>query len=155
MELTGKTVIVTGGSRGIGAAVVRRFVAEGAFVVVTDILDQEAKLLAEEFDGRAMHHHLDVTDADQWRAVVAAAEERFGPVAVLVNNAGIVEFGTIEEQEPASFRHVLEVNLTGAWLGMHHVLPSMRRAGGGCVVNVSSTAGLMGYVNVGAYVASK
>jgi 3alpha(or 20beta)-hydroxysteroid dehydrogenase len=155
MQLTGKTVIVTGGSRGIGSAVVRRFVADGALVVVTDVLDQEAKVVAEEFDGQAMHHHLDVTNAEQWRAVVTAAEERFGPVAVLVNNAGIVEFGTIEEQDPATFRRVLEVNLTGAWLGMHTVLPSMRRAGGGCVVNISSTAGLLGYANVGAYVASK
>jgi 3alpha(or 20beta)-hydroxysteroid dehydrogenase len=155
MKLTETSVIVTGGARGIGAAVARTLVAEGARVVVADILDVPGKALVEEFGGHAMFAHLDVTDPDQWAAVVAAAERSFGPVSVLVNNAGIVEFGRIDEQPPATFRRVLDVNLYGAWLGMRAVLPSLRRAGGGCVVNVSSTAGLLGYANLGAYVASK
>jgi 3alpha(or 20beta)-hydroxysteroid dehydrogenase len=155
MLLRDRTVIVTGGARGIGAAIVRRFAVDGARVVVADVLDEEAKVLADALGDRVDHHHLDVTDPGQWQAVVAAAEERFGPVSVLVNNAGILEFGTIEEQDLATFRRVLDVNLTGPWLGMHTVLPSLRRAGGGCVVNVSSTAGLMGYSNLGAYTASK
>jgi 3alpha(or 20beta)-hydroxysteroid dehydrogenase len=155
MLLRDRTVIVTGGARGIGAAIVRRFAVDGARVVVADVLDEEAKVLADALGDRVVHHHLDVTDPGQWQAVVAAAEERFGPVSVLVNNAGILEFGTIEEQDLATFRRVLDVNLTGPWLGMHTVLPSLRRAGGGCVVNVSSTAGLMGYSNLGAYTASK
>lgn len=155
MRLKDRTVIVTGGARGIGAAIVRRFAADGAFVVVTDILEAEAKTLADELDDRVMHHHLDVTDQHQWEAVVSAAEKRFGPVSVLINNAGIVEFGTIGQQSPESFRRVLDINLTGAWLGMRATLPSLRRAGEGCVVNISSTAGLMGYANLGGYVASK
>jgi 3alpha(or 20beta)-hydroxysteroid dehydrogenase len=156
MQLKDRTVLVTGGARGIGAAVVRKLAADGARIIITDVLEVEAKALADDFaSDRVMHHHLDVTDPDQWRAVVTAAEERFGPVSVLINNAGIVEFGTIEEQSVESFQRVLNTNLTGAWLGMKAVLPSLRRAGDGCVVNVSSTAGLMGYGNIGAYVASK
>ena len=76
-------------------------------------------------------------------------------MSILVNNAGILAYGTIEEQRPEEFRHVLEVNLFGAWLGMHSTAPSLRRAGGGVIINVSSTAGLMGYANLGAYTASK
>jgi len=155
MRLAGKTAIVTGGARGIGAAVVRALAAEGARVLVTDVLDDEGKHLADELGGNVAYRHLDVTDEAGWREVVAAAEREFGPVAVLVNNAGIVEFGTIEAQPPDSFRRVLEVNLVGAWLGMRATLPSLRRAGGGCVVNLSSTAGLLGYTNLGGYVASK
>lgn len=155
MELYGKNVIVTGGARGIGAAIVRNLVADGARVVIADVLDGEAKVLAEELGERAMFAHLDVTDPAQWTAVVEAAERTFGPVSVLVNNAGIVQYGSIEQQEPESFRRVLDVNLYGPWLGMRAALPSLRRAGGGCVVNVSSTAGLVGYVNIGGYVASK
>lgn len=164
MQLPGRTVIVTGGARGIGAATVRKLAAEGARVVITDVLEVEAKALADQLGeqfgddlgGRVMYHHLDVADPAQWRAVVSATEERFGPVSALVNNAGVLDFGTIEEQRLESFQRVLEINLTGAWLGMKEVLPSLRRAGGGsCVVNVSSTAGLMGYANIGAYVASK
>jgi 3alpha(or 20beta)-hydroxysteroid dehydrogenase len=153
--LDDKVALVTGGGRGIGAAVARELAGAGALVVVTDVLDQEGEALAAELGERGLYRHLDVTAPDQWEAVVAAAEQRSGPVSVLVNNAGIVEFGGIAEQSPESFRRVLEVNLVGAWLGMHVVVPSMRRAGEGCVVNVSSTAGLMGYANLGAYVASK
>lgn len=83
------------------------------------------------------------------------AEREFGPVSILVNNAGIVDFGTIADQDYKAFQHVLDVNLVGPWLGMHVTVPSLRRAGGGAIVNVSSTAGLMGYSNLGGYVASK
>lgn len=155
MNLYGKTAIVTGGARGIGESIVRSFVAEGARVVIADVLEEDAKVLAEELGERAIFVHLDVTDPAQWTALVEATERVFGPVSVLVNNAGIVQYGSIEEQEPESFRRVLDVNLYGAWLGMRTVLPSLRRAGGGCVVNISSIAGLVGYVNIGAYVASK
>lgn len=155
MELQGRTVIITGGARGIGAAITRVMADEGAHVVVTDILDDDGKALDQELGAHAIYQHLNVTDERQWHDVVAAAEKTFGPVSVLVNNAGIVEFGHIDEQSPESFRRVLDINLTGAWLGMRAVIPSMRRAGDGCIVNISSTAGLMGYANNGAYVASK
>lgn len=153
--LDDRVALVTGGARGIGAAVARELVGAGAVVVVTDVLDQEGEQFAADLGERGFYQHLDVTVAEQWEAVVAAAEQRAGPVSILVNNAGIVEFGGIAEQAPESFRRVLDVNLIGAWLGMHTVLPSMRRVGEGCVVNISSTAGLMGYANLGAYVASK
>jgi 3alpha(or 20beta)-hydroxysteroid dehydrogenase len=155
MRLDGATAIVTGGARGIGAAVARVLVPEGTRVLIADVRDAEGEALAAQLGERTAYQHLDVTDAAAWHTAVVAAEQRFGPVAVLVNNAGIVEFGAIDQQEPETFRRVLEVNLIGAWLGMRAVVPALRRAGGGCVVNVSSTAGLMGYANLGAYVASK
>ncbi|NJP99141.1 glucose 1-dehydrogenase [Streptomyces zingiberis] len=154
-RLDGRTAIVTGGARGIGAAVARLFTAEGAAVLVADLLREEGEALAGELGAAARFHPLDITGEDDWSAAVAAAEEAFGPVSVLVNNAGIVEFATIEEQPPERFRRVVEVNLYGAWLGLRATLPSLRRAGGGAVVNVSSTAGLMGYANLAAYSASK
>ena len=154
-KLDGKVAVVTGGARGIGAEISRLFAAEGARVVVADVLTQEGEALAEEIGDAALFMHLDVTDESQWAQVVAVAEQEFGPIDVLVNNAGIVAFGTIAEQELKSFQHVLDVNLVGPWLGMHVAFPSMQRAGGGAVVNVSSTAGLMGYSNLGGYVASK
>lgn len=154
-KLDGKVAVVTGGARGIGAEISRLFAAEGARVVVADVLTQEGEALAEEIGDAALFMHLDVTDESQWAQVVAVAEQEFGPIDVLVNNAGIVAFGTVAEQELKSFQHVLDVNLVGPWLGMHVAFPSMQRAGGGAVVNVSSTAGLMGYSNLGAYVASK
>lgn len=154
-KLAGKVALVTGGAQGIGAAVARLFVAEGAAVVVGDVLTEEGEALAAELGDAARYVHLDVTEESQWQQAVAVAEREFGPVGVLVNNAGIVDFGTIAEQEPKAFQHVLDVNLLGPWLGMHVAATSLRRAGGGAIVNISSTAGLMGYSNLGAYVASK
>jgi len=153
-NLAGSTVLVTGGARGIGAATTRGFLERGAFVVIADVLDDAGTALAEELGERAAYVHLDVTEIDDWTSALDFAEQRFGPVSVLVNNAGVVEFGSIDEQTPKAFRHVLDVNLYGPWLGMHTAAPTLRRTGG-VIVNVSSTAGLMGYANLGAYVASK
>ena len=154
-KLDGRVAVVTGGARGIGASVARLFVAEGATVVIADRLESEGKALAAELGESARFASLDVADEAQWQAVMDLASREFGAVGILVNNAGIVEFGTIEEQSPKEFQHVLDVNLVGPWMGMHAAVPSLRRAGGGVVINVSSTAGLMGYSNLGAYVASK
>src|SRR2546425_4314857 len=88
-------------------------------------------------------------------ATVAAAEDAFGPVSVLVNNAGIVRFGPIAETEPAVWRQVIDINLTGTYLGIRAIPPSMRKAGGGAIVNISSAGGMMAYPNNAAYVASK
>lgn len=148
-------VLVTGAARGMGAEHVRGLVAAGAKVVATDVLDAEGAALAAEVGAAVAYQHHDVTSEADWAAAVRLAEARFGPVRHLVNNAGIVTFGTIEAMPPETFRRTLEVNLTGCWLGMHTVVPSIRRAGGGSIVNVSSTAGLQGYGNLGAYVASK
>src|SRR5688572_22002233 len=102
-SLTGRVAIVTGGARGIGAAVARAFVAEGARVVVTDVLDAEGKELAHALGDAAVYLHLDVTDPEEWRLAVAAAEELFGPVTDLVNNAGVVEFASIEASSDDTF----------------------------------------------------
>jgi 3alpha(or 20beta)-hydroxysteroid dehydrogenase len=154
-SLDQKVVLVTGAARGMGAEHVRALVAAGARVMATDVLDTEGEALVAALDGHARYHHHDVTSEEDWAAVVAATEAAFGQIDHLVNNAGIVSFGTIESTDPAEFRRTLDINLTGCWLGMHHCIPSIRRAGGGSIVNISSTAGLQGYANLGAYVASK
>lgn len=154
-RLEGKVAIVTGGASGIGIAQVRAFAAEGARVVAADIIDEAATALSEELGELVRYTHLDVRDEEQWRRTVRSAEEAYGPVSILVNNAGVVEFATIEEQEPDAFRRLIDINLFGAWLGMRTVAPSLRRAGGGVIVNISSTAGLIGVASLGAYVASK
>lgn len=153
--MKGHNAIITGGARGIGAAIARRFVSEGATVIIGDLLRAEGEELADRLGDAARFEPLDVTDAEDWGAVVTAAENAYGPVSALVNNAGILRMDAIADQSPASFRQVLDVNLFGAWLGIHTTVPSPRRAGGGVVVNVSSTAGLMGYAGIGAYTASK
>ena len=150
-----RTVIVTGGARGMGASHARGFVAEGANVVIADVLEQEGRTLADELGDHAIFSRLDVTNEEHWAATVAAAEEAFGPVSVLVNNAGIVRFGPIAETEPAVWRQVIDINLTGTYLGIRAVVSSMRKAGGGAIVNISSGAGMTGSFGVGAYVASK
>src|SRR2546423_5371 len=150
-----RTVIVTGGARGMGASHARGFVAEGANVVIADVLEQEGRTLADELGDHAIFSRLNVTSDAEWAATIAAAESAFGPVSVLVNNAGIVRWGPIEETELAEWRQVIDINLTGTYLGMRAVVSSMRKAGGGAIVNISSAAGLMGIPLEAAYVASK
>jgi 3alpha(or 20beta)-hydroxysteroid dehydrogenase len=139
----------------MGAEHVRGLVGAGAKVLATDVLDDEGRALADELGESVMYRHLDVTDAEEWETVVAQAEEAWGPVKVLVNNAGIVMFGPIDTLSPSDWQRTIDINLTGVYLGMHFVVPSMKRAAGGAIVNISSTAGLQGYANLGAYVASK
>jgi 3alpha(or 20beta)-hydroxysteroid dehydrogenase len=155
MSLEGAVAIVTGAARGMGAEHVRGLVGAGAKVVATDVLDELGNALAEELGPSVMYRHLDVTDPAGWETVVAQAEEAWGPVGVLVNNAGIVTFGSIEELSLQGWQRTIDINLTGVFLGMHTVVPSMKMAGQGAIVNISSTAGLQGYANLGAYVASK
>jgi 3alpha(or 20beta)-hydroxysteroid dehydrogenase len=155
VSLDGVVAVVTGAARGMGAEHVRGLVGAGARVVATDVLDAEGAALAAELGDAVRYRHLDVTDGEQWAQVVATTEAEWGPIGVLVNNAGIVVFGSIDDLAQADWQRTIDINLTGVWLGMHHVVPSMRRAGGGSIVNISSTAGLQGYPNLGAYVASK
>lgn len=152
-ELDGGSVLVTGGSSGIGAAVATILAGEGAGVVVADVLDDEGTRHAATLGNGSKFVHLDVTDEAQWSEAVAVAES-IGPLRALINNAGILAVGTIEEQTRVEFERVLQVNLVGQWLGIHVAGPALRR-GRGVVVNVSSTAGLIGYAGLGAYVASK
>lgn len=146
-------LIVTGGARGIGAAAVRMMRAGGAQVMIADVLDDEGQALAKETG--ALYQHLDVTSDASWDAAVAAAEKAFGGVNALFNNAGILGFGGVSDTKPADFRRVIDVNLTGAFLGIRATAPAIARAGGGAIVNTSSTAGMMGYGGIAAYVSSK
>ena len=150
-----RTVIVTGGARGMGASHARGFIAEGANVVIADVVEQEGQSLADELGDRAIFSRLDVTSEADWAATVTAAENAFGPVSVLVNNAGIVHFAPIADTEPADWSRVIDINLTGTYLGIRALASSMRKAGGGAIVNISSGAGMSGAFGLGAYVASK
>lgn len=154
-EIANTSAIVTGGARGIGAAVVTELVKSGFGVVIADLRVDEGTKLAESLAPHARFHHLDVTDEEEWREVLERTECEFGPLGVLVNNAAILDFGTIESESPALFRHVLDVNLYGPWLGIRLAAPRLRAACGGTIVNISSTAGLMGYAGISGYVASK
>lgn len=154
-RVEGKVAIVTGGARGMGASHVRRLVHEGAKVVFTDLLDAEGNALAESLGDSARFAHHDVTSEVQWQQVVDDAEAQFGAVSILVNNAGIAVWGAIESLEEADYRRVIDVNQVSVFLGMKAVLPSMKRAGGGSIINISSSAGLVGVPLCSAYVASK
>jgi 3alpha(or 20beta)-hydroxysteroid dehydrogenase len=154
-RLSGKVAIISGAARGQGAAEARLFAAEGARVVLGDVLDDEGAAVAAELGDAAVYTHLDVTDEEQWQAAVAVAESRFGPVTVLVNNAGILHFQAVHRTDADDFDRVMRVNVRGVFLGMKAVTEPMERAGGGSIVNISSTAGLQGLPFVAAYVASK
>lgn len=147
--------LISGGARGMGESHVRGLVGEGARVVFGDILDDEGKALQDDLGDAVRYVHLDVTSDDDWKNAVAVAEEEFGPINLLVNNAGILAQGAIDDMEPADFATVIDVNLSGAYRGMHFAVPSLVKARGGVIINISSTAGLMGYAGIGAYVASK
>lgn len=154
-RLEAKTVVVTGGARGMGAAFARRLVHEGASVVIGDVLAAEGKAVADELGEQARFCALDVTDSSAWAEAVAAAESTFGPVSGLVNNAGIVHTGGIENLDEADFRRVIDVNQVGVFLGMKTVLPAMRRSGGGSIVNLSSVGGIIAFPDIVGYTASK
>jgi len=139
----------------MGAEHARALVAEGAKVVIGDILDDEGKALADEIGDAARYVHLDVTAAEEWEAAVATAVNEFGKLNVLVNNAGIVALGQIGKFDMEKWQKVIDVNLTGTFLGMQASVEAMKAAGGGSIINVSSIEGIRGAVMVHPYVASK
>ncbi|MEU9263745.1 SDR family NAD(P)-dependent oxidoreductase [Streptomyces sp. NPDC048212] len=151
-----QTVLVTGGTGGQGSSHVRAFHAEGANVVIGDIDAQRGAALASELGARARFTHLDVTDEDSWSAAVLAAESAFGALNVLVNNAGVQNPpATIEGTEQATWSRILDVNLTGTFLGIKTAAPALRRAAGGAIVNIASVMGLGGTAHYAPYVTSK
>ena len=157
-RLEGKVALITGAARGMGESHARRFVAEGARVIMTDRSEGPGRALADELGANALFLKHEVTDAGQWAEVVAKGEQVFGPITVLVNNAGIlgpmVETADLAE---ADYHQVCAVNQHSVFLGMRAVLPSMLRAGRGSIVNISSIAGMAanyGFPSL-AYVASK
>ena len=157
--LRGRSAIVTGGARGIGAACCRKLAQEGASVLITDVLDDEGKALAESIrsdGGRALFRHHDVSSEAEWTAAVETAVREFGGLHVLVNNAGIARIEDVEEETLEGYEKLIAVNQTGAWLGMKAAVPAMKRAGLGSIVNVASIYGTIGgNGNAIAYHASK
>ncbi|MFE6868875.1 glucose 1-dehydrogenase [Kitasatospora sp. NPDC057692] len=154
-DLTGKTVIITGGARGLGAEAARLAVAAGGNVVITDVLEEDGKATAAELGERARFVRHDVTSVEDWQRVVDFAVAEFGAVHGLVNNAGISTGTPLVEESVEHFRRVLDVNLTGVFIGIKTVVPALRAAGGGSIVNISSAAGLMGLALTAGYGASK
>ncbi|MEV5543525.1 SDR family NAD(P)-dependent oxidoreductase, partial [Saccharopolyspora shandongensis] len=148
-KLDGKVALVTGGARGMGAAHVRTFAAEGARIVFGDVLAGEGGRLAAEIGDDCRFFPHDVTEADDWSAIVDHTVSTFGGLDVLVNNAGILRFQSYADANVEDFRQILEVNLVSQWLGIKHAAPVMRE--GGSIVNISSVNGLVGGAGFAGY----
>jgi 3alpha(or 20beta)-hydroxysteroid dehydrogenase len=153
-RLDGKVAIVTGSARGQGEAEARLFVAEGARVVLGDVLDEQGEAVAKDLGNQATYVHLDIRDEDAWASTVKAALA-FGPLNVLVNNAAVTHFASIEETTTEDFNRVVAINQLGTFLGMRSVIPSMKQAGGGSIINVSSIDGLQAKNGLVAYSGTK
>ncbi|MGW7196228.1 SDR family NAD(P)-dependent oxidoreductase [Streptomyces chryseus] len=155
-KLDGRVVLITGAARGQGEQEARLFVAEGAKVVLTDVLDDQGEALAKELgEGVASYVRLDVSQEADWIAAVAAAKRAFGKIDGLVNNAGILRFNELVNTPLEEFQQVVQVNQVGAFLGIRTVAPEIEAAGGGTIVNTASYTALTGMAFVGAYAATK
>ena len=163
LDISGKVAFVTGGARGLGAAAAKRLASAGAKIFLTDILDDVAAATIAEIEdagGEAQFFHHDVTSPSDWQYAVEACVERFGSLDILLNNAGILQPGTILEQSFEDFERVMDVNVHGVWLGMKTALPHMIEAGtkwpgGGSIINISSVGGIVGAPGLSAYSATK
>ena len=158
MRLAGKVSLISGGAQGQGAAEARMFAREGSKVVIADILDEEgAKVEAEinETGGDATFVHLDVTSESDWQRAADTAVSKYGKLDVLVNNAGIWQKGLVADTTEEQWDLMLNVNAKGVFLGTKVAIAAMRKAGGGSVINISSTSGLVGSQGAAAYAASK
>ena len=156
-RLEGKVALISGGARGQGAAEATMFANEGAMVVIGDVLDEAGTELEAEIrrqGGQATYVHLDVTSEEDWDRAVSLAEDRYGKLNVLVNNAGITLRRNLEETTAEDWDSVMEINAKGVFLGTRYSVPAMRRAGSGSIVNISSISGLVG-MGAPAYNASK
>lgn len=154
-RLAGKVAIVTGAARGMGEASARLFVREGARVVLVDKRDDLGAAVAASLGADAAYVSADVTDEAGWVAIVETCTTRFGAPTVLLNNAGIIRVQPLLDTDLDTFHKVVDTNLTSCFLGMRAVVPLMRDAGGGSVINVASPQGIEGRGNFGAYTASK
>ena len=151
----GKVALVTGGSRGMRAAHARTLRAEGAKVVIGDVLDTEGEMLAHDLGDGVRYVHLDVSSPADWARAVELTVKTFGGLHVLVNNAGIGSAAPLVEFPLDMWKKTLDINLTGTFLGMQAALPAMAKSGGGSIINISSVEGLHGTLGLHAYVASK
>lgn len=158
MRLKDKVALISGASRGIGAAVARLFATEGARVVVTDISEnggRHIENIIRKDGGQAVFLNLDVTSEENWNRAVSDTINRFGRLDILVNNAGMYHRATLDQTGIQDWDQVMELNAKGVFLGCRAVIPFMKRAGGGCIVNMSSVSGLTGGSYSTAYNASK
>lgn len=157
-RLDGKVAIITGAAQGMGAAHARRFVAEGAKVVLSDVQEEAGEKLAAELGDNAVFVKHDVTSLDEWEALAARAVKEFGAIDILVNNAGVLgPIANVVDLAPDAYLNVIAVNQHSQIWGMKTVIPYMKQAGGGSIVNISSTAGMVAVVGAPsvAYVGSK
>lgn len=155
MKVQDKVCLVTGAARGMGTAIARRLVEEGARVVLGDVLVDEGKAVADELGDQAVFVPLDVTSPEQWSEAVARAERELGRLDVLVNNAGILRFGAVDTMDPADLRALIDVNQYGVHHGLQAAAPAIERAGGGAIVNISSVEGLGGGAFLTGYTGTK
>ncbi|MCH8827545.1 MAG: glucose 1-dehydrogenase [Chloroflexi bacterium] len=158
MRLEGKVALISGGARGQGAAEAVLFASEGAAVVIGDLLENEGRQVEAQINesgGRALFVKLNVTSSDDWKNAVSKAVDTFGKLDVLINNAGIYSRTPIEDTTEEEWDRIMDVNAKGVFLGTKHSIKAMREAGGGSIVNVSSTAGLVGSGRGSAYSTSK
>ena len=147
MRLAGKVAIISGGARGMGAEEARLFAKEGARVVIGDVLEDEGRKVEAEINesgSECVFVRLDVTSEDAWAEAVATAIARFGKLDVVVNNAGVVARGILEDTTVAEWDRVMDVNAKGVFLGTRAAIPEMRKAGGGSIINISSMSGMVG-----------
>jgi len=154
-RLDGKVAVITGAAGGMGESHARRFVKEGAKVVIADLDSENGKKLADELGDQAVFIDLDVTDEDNWKNLVEETENQFGPINILVNNAGIVASNSIADTSYEDYQKTIKINQDGVFLAMKHVYSSMKKAEIGSIVNISSVNGLVGGVNNSAYITSK
>jgi 3alpha(or 20beta)-hydroxysteroid dehydrogenase len=154
-RVDGKVALISGGSRGLGAASARALVEEGAKVIIGDVLDEDGAKTAAELGDSASYIHLDVTDPRQWEQAVAHAVDTFGHLDVLVNNAGIASFGPIDEYSIEDWDRIIAINLSGVFYGIKAAIPALKESGNASIINFSSTAGLQGYEALPGYNASK
>jgi 3alpha(or 20beta)-hydroxysteroid dehydrogenase len=154
-RLADKVALITGGSRGMGAAEARLFVEHGAQVAIADVLDAEGEVLAKELGPSARYIHLDVTDERSWAACVDDVVQSFGVLDVLVNNAGIASLAPIVDTTTEEYLRVVGVNQLGVFLGIRTAIPAMTTAARASIVNISSIEGIAGSPATIAYSASK
>lgn len=154
-RLEGKVAIITGASKGLGEADARLFVKEGATVIMTDIDVEAGEKLAKELGDQAEFYHHDVRDEDTWIKLINDVVKRHGGLHVLVNNAGVVIAGSVEEQTTEDFDFIMDVSAKGTYFGCKHALPVMKESGGGSIINMCSIASVQGESGIIGYSAAK
>jgi 3alpha(or 20beta)-hydroxysteroid dehydrogenase len=154
-RVAGKVALISGGARGMGAAHAELLVAEGAKVVIGDILDAEGEATAARLGDSVRFVHLDVTKPEDWDTAVSAAVDGFGGLDILVNNAGIANFAPIEDYTLEQWNLIIAINLTGTFNGIKAAIPALKKSGHGSIINISSTAGIKGVAALPGYTAAK